>query len=176
MIYRIWPHTPLSRRTRPAQEHLQRPVRGGASPNAGRAAARAVKLPAGPAYPVVVCDRLDRDGHCRRSVWLALQCVTYRAGLWEGHPGPTARHPRPACPRVARGAAQSCPPHRCGTARAGIAPRWPLHCRQTGPHGLGRDPAALAPRNRLEMETGQAGGERPRPAPGGTLGSDPLGL
>ncbi|MGH8066191.1 MAG: hypothetical protein ACRERE_13355 [Candidatus Entotheonellia bacterium] len=56
MIHRIWPHIRVSsRQPRHAQEYCPRPSAGGASCDAGRAAARAIWLLAGPPHLVVVC-------------------------------------------------------------------------------------------------------------------------
>jgi DDE superfamily endonuclease len=77
MIHRTWPHIHVSsRRPRHAQEHRRRDSPGGASPDAGGAAARAVRLSAGPAHLIVGADASRRANykiHKAKAVeqWLA---------------------------------------------------------------------------------------------------------
>jgi Winged helix-turn helix len=97
MIHRISPDTRVSWRTRHAQESLCRDSCGGASPDAGGAAARAVRLSARPPYHVVVCRRTHPDGYRRHVVLLALQRVPHYACLSEGHPRLGARRAGTPC-------------------------------------------------------------------------------
>ena len=141
---------------------------------AGRAAARAVRLPAGPPYVVVVC----RWFPVPRSLATGLFCAhssVYRtvradqaapAGLKHDAQGRlVSRHPHdraaPDTATVAAGAAPGTP------ARVWVVPYALELCHagsdaadHTGTHGLGRDAAALAARTQLGVEASPTGRQR----------------
>src|SRR5262245_8077509 len=118
MIHRTLPHTHVSRSPRYAQEYRRRPSPGGAHPDVGRVAARAVRLSAGPPYLAVVCHRAQPDGDRCRALLLPLQRVPYRAGLSGGLPATGTRRPRAARSTSAHhGAAAHVSPLAAGPAQ-----------------------------------------------------------
>src|SRR5687767_4969363 len=123
MIHRTWPHIRVSsRRPRYAQEYSRRHSSGGASRDAGRAAARAIWLRAGPPHLVVGGRWPPPHGDRRGPLLLALQRVPHGAGLSGGHArlgtrrsgaahASTAHHrAAPHDATVAAGHAQGTPP------------------------------------------------------------------
>src|SRR5262244_3958653 len=190
MIHRTWIDNRVSaRRPRHAQEHLRRHSAGGAKADAGRAAARAVRLPAGVPYFAVVCRRPHADDDRGGALLLALQRVPHRACLSDGEAQLGARRAgtAPAAGAHDRAASYAAPvaggPAQDASASLWLVPH-PLELRHAGPdagsqaraQSLGRDDAPLAPRGGLGVEAGQAGGQRRRPAPGGAPGPHPLHL
>src|SRR5918999_2089409 len=165
MIHRTLPHTRVSRGPRYAQEHPRGTSPGGAPADTGRAAPRAVRLSAGPPYPAVVRGGAQADNDRRGPLLLAPQRVSDCTRLSRGDLGPGARRPRetpatrahhrarPYAAPVAAGPAQGTPagvwlvPHALELCHAG-----PDATSQARRHDLGRDDAALAPRDRLGVE------------------------
>jgi len=121
LIHRTLPDTRVSKRPGHATEHLRRPPTGGTSPDAGRAAARTRRRPAGPPSLAVVCRGATPHGDRRGPVRRARQRVPHGAGLAAGDPGPGAGHARAASPTLPRDGAA---PHAAAVA-AGPAPAPP---------------------------------------------------
>src|ERR687884_831586 len=93
LIPQLSPEPRVSRRTCHAPEHLGREARGGPSPQAGRASARAVRLSGGPASRVVVGGQAPPDRPGGGPVLLAPQGRPSRAGLSPTAPGAGTRRP-----------------------------------------------------------------------------------
>ena len=170
-----WMFTPIyvSRRPHYAVHNLTGDTPSRASLDARHPPPHTVWLLAGVPYLTAVCCRAKPDGECGVPVLLALQCLPYRARVSHrasrqtGRPRRAALH-SPADDRLhalasallRRHTQQSSPglwlvPHAMELCHARSAAPG-----QTWHRGVGGNRAPLAPRDRLGVETGEAGGQR----------------
>ncbi len=163
---------PRTSRT-PARFDARPDTSSSTSPEARHPPPHTVWLSAGIPYLPAVCGGPKPHSNCGVAVWLALQCLSDRAGLSPGEPRETDRPSRAAlhcCPGDHRAALADAlagrHAHKSPTG-LGLVPHAVERCHtrddapgQTGHRGVRSNRAPLAPRDRLGVETGQAGGQR----------------
>jgi hypothetical protein len=166
-------HIYVSRRPPCAVHNLTGDTPSRASPEARHPAPHTVWLFAGVPYLTAVCCGAKPDGDCGLPVLLALQCVPYRARVSHRESRHTGRPRRAALHSQAddRLHALACALLRRHTQKSPsglwLVPHAMELCHarsdapgQTRHRGVGGNRAPLAPRERLGVETGEAGGQR----------------
>src|SRR5262245_40026050 len=144
-----------------------------ASPDACYPSPGTVWLSAGVPYLAALCGGPQPHGDCGIPVLLALERVPDCAGVSRWEPGRVYRSRRSALPRcpvdyldALADALPRCPPQKSPPGLWLVPDPLELcHARHDTPgptwhRGVRRNRAPLAPRDRLGVETGQAGGQR----------------